>query len=58
MELELKAKEYKRLCEKLKEKKIDSNYESLLELKTSFIRNQKEIVEINRQIKKLKENTI
>ena len=58
MELDLKAREYKKLCDELdkfKENKIDLNDEKLYALKKLFQKNYDEIVEINRQIKELKE---
>lgn len=58
MELDLKAREYKKLCDKLdelKERKIDPNDERLLAVKELFQKNHDDIVEINRQIKELKE---
>ena len=58
MELDLKTREYKKLCdklEKLKQCNINPNDEKLLELKLLFQKNHDEIVEINRQIKELKE---
>lgn len=58
MELDLKTREYKKLCDKLdklKENKIDPNDERLLAVKELFQKNYDEIVEINRQIKELKE---
>ena len=58
MELDLKAREYKKLCDKLEQLKqtnINHNDEKLLELKQLFQKNYDEIVEINRQIKELKE---
>ena len=58
MELDLKAREYKKLCDKLEQLKqsdINPNDEKLLELKQLFQKNYDEIVEINRQIKELKE---
>jgi hypothetical protein len=58
MELDLKTREYKKLCdklEKLKQGNIKPNDEKLLELKQLFQKNHEEIVEINRQIKELKE---
>lgn len=58
MELDLKTREYKKLCNKLqqlKQSNINSNDEKLLDLKQLFQKNHDEIVEINRQIKKLKE---
>lgn len=59
MELDLKVREYNMLCEKLetlKAKKINPNDTTLLPLKEKFENNYLEIVEINRQIKELKEN--
>jgi len=50
MELDLKAREYKMLCdkfEKLRESNIDPNDERLLVLEELFNKNHKEIVEIN-----------
>ena len=58
MELDLKARENKKLCDKLEQLKqsdINPNDEKLLELKQLFQKNYDEIVEINRQIKELKE---
>lgn len=58
MELDLKTREYKKLCDKLEQLKqsdINPNDEKLLELKELFQKNYVEIVEINRQIKELKE---
>ena len=58
MELDLKTREYKKLCDKLdelKEKKIDPNDERLLVVKELFQKNHDVIVEINRQIKEVKE---
>jgi len=58
MELDLKAREYKKLCDKLdelKEKRIDPNDERLLVVKDLFQKNHDDIVEINRQIKEVKE---
>ena len=58
MELDLKTREYKKLCSKLdelKEKKIDPNDERLLVVKEWFQKNHDDIVEINRQIKEIKE---
>ena len=57
MELELKAKEYKMLCnqfEKLKNKNINPNDEKLLIVKRMFQKNHEEIVEINKKIRELK----
>ena len=58
MELDLKTREYKKLCDKLdelKEKRIDPNDERLLVVKELFQKNHDDIVEINRQIKEVKE---
>ena len=57
MELDLKTREYKLLCEKLeqvKKKKIDPNDERLLWLKELFIINHEEIAEINKKLEQLK----
>ena len=57
MELDLKTREYKKLCDKLEQLKqsdINPNDEKLLELKQLFQKNYDEIVEINRQIKEIK----
>lgn len=58
MELDLKTREYKKLCDKLeqlKQSNINPNDEKLLELKQLFQKNHDEIVQINKQIKELKE---
>ena len=58
MELDLKTREYKKLCDKLdelKERKIDPNDERLLAFKGLFQKNHDDIVEINKQIKKIKD---
>lgn len=58
MELDLKTREYKKLCDKLdelKEKKIDPNDERLLVVKELFQKNHDDIVKINTQIKEIKE---
>ena len=58
MELDLKTREYKKLCDKLEQLKqsdINPNDEKLLELKQLFQENHDEIVEINKKIKELKE---
>ena len=58
MELDLKTREYKKLCDeldRLKEKKIDPNDERLLEVKELFQQNHDDIVKINAQIKEIKE---
>lgn len=56
MELDLKTREYKKLCNKLddlKENKIDPNDERFLVLKELFQKNHDDIVKINSQIKEL-----
>ena len=61
MELDLKAKEFKMLCEKLEEAKkrtTDPNDERLLWFKELFERNNKEITEINKQLKELQDAEI
>ena len=58
MELDLKTREYKMLCDKLdkiKEKNIDPNDKRLLEVKKLFQQNHDDIVMINAQIKEIKE---
>lgn len=58
MELDFKAREYKKICDeldRLKEKKIDPNDERLLEVKELFQQNHDDIVKINAQIKEIKE---
>ncbi len=58
MELDLKTRKYKKLCDKLEQLKqsdISPNDEKMLELKQLFQKNYDEIVEINKQIKELKE---
>lgn len=58
MELDLKAREYKKLCAKLEEleqRNINPNDEKLLELKQLFQKNHDEIAQINKQIKEIKE---
>lgn len=58
MELDLKTREYKKLCDKLdklKENKIDPNDERLLVVKELFQKNHDDIVKINTQMKELKE---
>lgn len=59
MELELKTREYKKLCEKLdnlKQRGIDPNAKELIALREEFIKNNKEIIEINEQLKKLQDD--
>ena len=59
MQLELKTKEYKKLCKKLDELKqqgIDPNAKELISLREEFIKNNKEITEINKKLKELQEN--
>ena len=56
LELEIKAKEYKDLCQQLEDLKsegISPNDPKLLILKTKFENNQKEISDINRQLREL-----
>lgn len=58
MELDLKTREYKMLCDKLEEVKelnVDPNDERLLWLKDMFEKNNKEISEIVRQLKLLED---
>lgn len=58
MELDLRTREYKKLCDKLeqlKEKGIDSNNRLLMGLQQAFQKNHNDIVKINKQIKKIKE---
>ena len=57
MKLNLKAREYKKLCdvlEKVKKDNINPNDEKLLYLKEMFLKNYNEIVEINAKIANLK----
>lgn len=57
MELDLRTREYKKLCEKLDKLKADGinpNDESLIELKMMFQKNYNDIVEINKQIRLIK----
>lgn len=59
MELDLRVREYKKLCEEFEEVKksgVDPNDESLLPLLEKFKKNQEEIVEINRQLESLKKS--
>lgn len=56
MQLDLKTKEYKRLCDKLdklKASNIDENDERLIVLKDLFELNNKQIVQINRKLNEL-----
>ena len=56
MELDLKAKEYKQLCDKLenlKKLKIDANDDLYLSLAKEFSKNQKEIKRILQELQKL-----
>lgn len=58
MELELKTKEYKNLCEELdalKNKNINPNDPALKELKEKFEKNLEEIKNIKNELKKLQE---
>ena len=59
MQLDLKTREYKKLCEKLealKQDNIDPNAKELLLLREEFLKNKNEIMEINAQLKTLQEN--
>lgn len=59
MELDLKAREYKKLCDKLenlKQCRINSNDERLLVVEELFQKNHDDIVNINTQIRELKES--
>ena len=59
MELDLKTREFKKLCnklEQLKKEDIEPNDEKLSNLKILFQKNQEEIVQINKQLKEIKEN--
>lgn len=56
MELDLKAREYKALCnelEKLKKLNLDPNAQEYKELKQKFLKNSDEIEEINIKLKNL-----
>lgn len=56
MELDLKAQEYKMLCdelEKLQNKKTESNANELVKLKQKFLQNQNDIKNINQKLKDL-----
>ena len=58
IELDLKKKEYKKLCDKLDElkaRKIDPNDDRLLDVKELFQKNHDDIVKINKQIREIKE---
>lgn len=59
MKLDLKTREYNKLCEKLEslKKQDKANDEELLDLRDKFQNNHDEIVEINKQLKELKEKT-
>ena len=57
MELDLKTREYKSLCDKLEEyksKNIDPNDEKYAILAQDFLKNQKEIKNIMTELRKLK----
>jgi len=59
MRLDLKSREYKKLCnelEILKRNNINPNDEKLLKLKQLFQENHDEIVKINKKIEELKGN--
>ena len=56
MELDLKAREYKKLCQELddlKTQNIDPNAEILVTLREKFMKNQQEIKNINKQLNAL-----
>ena len=58
MELELKTREYKKICKKLEileQSNVAPNDERVVELKQLFQKNHNEIVEINRRLRELKE---
>ena len=58
MELDLKTREYQKLCEafkSLKDTNIDANDKKFYNLRKAFLQNNYEITEINRQLKELKE---
>lgn len=58
MKLDLKAREYKMLCDKLdqaKEKNVDPNGAEMLDLLNKFQANNKEIVDIKKQLIELRE---
>ena len=60
MELDLKTREYKMLCDKLekvKEMNVDPNDERLLWLKNMFEKNNKEISDIVSQLKSLEDES-
>lgn len=57
MELDLRAREYKKLCDKLeqlKEKGINPNDKILIGLQQAFQKNQNDVLKINKQIEKIK----
>ena len=56
MELDLKAKEYKMLCDKFEDIKKNgaANLKVLEDLKSEFLKNQNEIKAINEKLKILK----
>ncbi|MBQ7884965.1 MAG: hypothetical protein IJ318_02590 [Clostridia bacterium] len=56
MQLELKTKEYKMLCKELDDLKaqgIDPDDPMLINLRGRFLKNNQEIAEINKKLKKL-----
>lgn len=58
IELDLKKREYEKLCDKLDElkaRKIDPNDDRLLAVKELFQKNHDDIVKINKQIREIKE---
>lgn len=61
MELDLRAREYKKLCDKLeqlKEKGINPNDKILIGLQQAFQKNQNDILKINKQIEKIKKQNL
>lgn len=59
MKLDLKAREYKMLCDKLdqaKQNQVDPNGPEMLELLNEFQENNKEIVEIKRRLIELRDS--
>ena len=59
MELDIKAKEYKLLCdelESLKKSNLDENDEKYVNLRDRFAENLREIKSINNQLKDLNKN--
>ena len=57
MELDLKIRDYKILCDKLEElkmQKLDPNAKEYQDLYVALLKNKKEIEDINKSIKELK----